>query len=149
MHVRAAGGQRDMGQRSWVSPLKKLFPQRTTGKWNKRQNLKEVSCLLTVDRFGESRSQSWLECGAGWLSTQSVGVSWELPLLQLVAFRFREARGSGGEEVADTGVVPTSSFSSPSCLLTLYICDCLSVCLFLSLCLSVSLLLHRSFLVEQ
>lgn len=43
----------------------------------------EISSLLTVDRFGESASQNWPECGAGWVSTQSAGVSWELPLLLL------------------------------------------------------------------
>lgn len=58
----------------------------------------KISNLLTVDRFGESASQNWPECGAGWLNTQSAGVSWELPLLQL--------GGGGGEGVVDTGVAP-------------------------------------------
>lgn len=58
----------------------------------------EISNLLTVDRFGERASQNWSEYGAGWLDTQSAGVSWELPLPQL---------GEGdGEGVVDTGVAP-------------------------------------------
>lgn len=49
--------------------MKKLSPQRATGKAQQKTELErglgeETSRSLTVDRAGESRGQSWPECGA-------------------------------------------------------------------------------------
>lgn len=96
---------------------KKLFPQGTTGKMKQKTEPErplgeKISNLLTVDRFGESASQNWPECGAGWLNTQSAGVSWELPLLQL-------GEGGGGRGGRHWSSPPLS----PSPLLTPCVCD--------------------------